>query len=400
MPSRGERRGRAGGAEAGAAPVRPVAAARVREEEEEAGARRRRRPRGGGRGPPRLEDAPSGRAATPPARRALYHPALRARPPGAEPGPKEPPPVAPTLAPQYALLPPRARLPHAGQQAEEPAPSGAPFPQASPSLLGARPASSRARPPRAKARGRRGPAPSPDASTRSRARPRTTRVTKGGQGSGCFGEKECPALSEYGGRELRSLALAFGREQGKWGLAPENVQAKLFNFVGNAGKQTPGVRLTRRERPAGALTKGCRDTQPLPLAEKPTQDNHCPALQGLSTPAHRWSPGPEPSLSQVQPAGRAPTAGTAARAGPAARAPPLTGQAVASTPATAAKRTPPHFRFRSAAPFGDPEGTRRKQRWLSASPLSGVGHSELPPDFGVDNRSPVSEAFGAPGRRP
>lgn len=80
---------------------------------------------------------------------------------------------------------------------------------------------------------------------------RTTRVTKGGQGSGCFGEKECPALSEYGGRELRSLALAFGREQGKWGLAPENVQAKLFNFVGNAGKQTPGVRLTRRSKAAG-----------------------------------------------------------------------------------------------------------------------------------------------------
>lgn len=55
-----------------------------------------------------------------------------------------------------------------------------------------------------------------------------------------------------------------------------------------------------------------------------------------------------------QPAGlRSPTAGTAARAGPAAGPPPLTGQAVASAPtATAAKRAPPHFRFRSAAPFG------------------------------------------------
>lgn len=97
--------------------------------------------------------------------------------------------------------------------------------------------------------------------------------------------------------------------------------------------------LGERERHAGALTSGCNDTQPLPLAEKPTQDNHCPgehplgnggqhscwplppmpmkfkqggppgqafthsistALQGLSTPAHRWFPGPEPSLSQVQ----------------------------------------------------------------------------------------------------
>ena len=94
-----------------------------------------------------------------------------------------------------------------------------------------------------------------------------------------------------------------------------------------------------RERHAGALTSGYSDTQPLPLAEKPTQDNYCPgehplgnggqhscwpvppmplkfkqggppgqsfthpistALQGLSTSAHRWFPGPEPSLSQVQ----------------------------------------------------------------------------------------------------
>ncbi|CAI9170447.1 unnamed protein product [Rangifer tarandus platyrhynchus] len=48
----------------------------------------------------------------------------------------------------------------------------------------------------------------------------------------------------------------------------------------------------------------------------------------------------------------------------------------------------------------NPEGTRRKQRWLPASPLPGVGHTELLPDFGVDYRSPVSEAFHALERRP
>ena len=79
---------------------------------------------------------------------------------------------------------------------------------------------------------------------------------------------------------------------------------------------------------------------------------------------------------------------------------------MASTPATAAKRAPPHFRFRSAAPFGvthpppgrdtapffkgakDPEGMRRKQRWLPASPLPAVGHKELRPDFGVETGRP------------
>ena len=92
---------------------------------------------------------------------------------------------------------------------------------------------------------------------------------RAGRVRGDLGRKSGPALSEYGGRELRSLALAFGREQGKWGLAPENVQAKLFNFVGNAGKQTPGVRLTRRSKAAGGGSGAMGWSPPLQPRPRP-----------------------------------------------------------------------------------------------------------------------------------
>ena len=102
-------------------------------------------------------------------------------------------------------------------------------------------------------------------------RVRRTGVTKGGQGSGCFGEKEWLSLVRIreSGTSLPGAGLAsLGLKEGKWGLAPEDVQAKLFNFVGNTGKQTPGVRLTRRSE-AGGGGSGAMGVDPSIAATPP-----------------------------------------------------------------------------------------------------------------------------------